>query len=85
MDGADIRMIQRGSGSGFAAEALERLRIARQFVRQKLQRDEAAQLRILSSIDHAHASAAQLLDDAVARDGLADQCGDYQCIVTPYT
>jgi hypothetical protein len=33
---------------------------------------EAAQFRVFGFIDDTHASSAQLLDDAIARDGLAD-------------
>jgi hypothetical protein len=40
-------------------------------VQQKLQGDEAVQLYILGLVDHTH-PAAQLLDDAVVLDGLAD-------------
>jgi len=35
-------------------------------------RDKTPKLDILSLIDHTHPSAAELLDDAVVRDGLAD-------------
>ena len=34
--------------------------------------DEAAQFDVFSLVDHAHASAAKFLDNAVVRDGLAD-------------
>ena len=40
---------------------------------KKLQRDEALQPRVLGLIDHAHSAAAELLEDAVVRDRLADQ------------
>jgi hypothetical protein len=39
---------------------------------EKLQRDEAPQLGVLSLVDHSHATAAEFLDNAVARNGLAD-------------
>jgi hypothetical protein len=45
IDGADVRVIQRGSGLGFSPKAAERLRIFRKLVRQKFQRDEAIQPR----------------------------------------
>ena len=38
----------------------------------ELQRDVAAEIGVLSLVHHSHASAAQLFDDAVVRDGLAD-------------
>jgi hypothetical protein len=46
--------------SRLAPKAFQRLRVARQFVRQELQRDEAP---------------AQLFDNAVARHGLTDHIG----------
>jgi hypothetical protein len=46
--------------------------LPRNFVRQELERDETVQSRVLSFVDHAHAAAAQFLDDPVVRDGLAD-------------
>ena len=41
VNGADVGMVQRGCGSRLALEAVERLRVARQLLRQKFQRDEA--------------------------------------------
>jgi hypothetical protein len=39
---------------------------------QEFQRYKVMQARVFCLIDHAHATAAQLLDDVVMRDGLAD-------------
>jgi len=47
----------------------ERLRVVRYVLRKKLQGDEAPKFSVFSRIDYTHTSAAQLLDDAVARDG----------------
>ena len=69
---ADVGMVQRRRRLRLALETRQRLRIARDVVGQELQRDEAVQARVLGLVDHAHAAAAQLLDDAVVRDGLAD-------------
>ena len=69
---ADIGMIQRGRGLGLALKAGQRLRVAGNFFGQELESDEAMQPRILGLIDHAHAPAAELLKNAVVRDGLAD-------------
>jgi len=68
-------MVQRGSSSRLAAKAFESLRVSRQLVGQKLQCDEAPQLRVFSFIDDAHTPAAQLFDDAVARYRLTDHIG----------
>ena len=56
----------------FALEAGQSLWVFGYFVGQELQGDKAVQLYVLGLVDHAHAAAAQLLDDAVVRDGLAD-------------
>ena len=73
VDGADVRMVQGGGGAGLALEALERLLIAGELRRQELEGHEAAQARVLGLVDHAHAAAAQLVDDAIVRDRPADQ------------
>ena len=39
---------------------------------QEFQRDKAMKLHILGFVDNTHPPAAQFLDDAVVRDGLAD-------------
>ena len=72
VNGADVGMIQRRCGPGFALEAFQGLRVLRDFVGQELQRDEAAERGVFGLVDHAHAAAAQFFDDAVVRDGLAD-------------
>ena len=72
VNGADVGMIQRGRGLRFALKAGQRLRIAGNVFGQELQGDEAVQPRVLGLVNHAHPAAAQLLDDAVVRDGLAD-------------
>ena len=63
---------------GFQSEAslfgsFEGLRVLRQILRQKFQRDKAAEPRVLRFLDHAHATAAKFFDDAVLRNGLAYQ------------
>src|SRR5271157_1110959 len=72
VDGTDVGMVQSGSGTGFSAEAFECLRVARQFIRQELQGDEAPKLGVLGLIDDTHPSTAKFLDDAVVRDDLVD-------------
>ena len=72
MDSADIGMIQCRGCLRLPLEASQRLRVFGYFVGQKLQGYETVQRRILSLVHHTHATAAQLLDDAVVRDGLAD-------------
>ena len=72
VDGADVGMIQRGGGLGLALKAAEGLRVFGDVVGQELKSDKAAELHVLGLVDHTHPAAAELLDDAVVRDGLAD-------------
>src|SRR3984885_4928211 len=73
MDGADVGMVQRRCGAGFTLKAVQGLAIFGKFVRKKLERDGTAEFDILSPVNYTHAAAAQFLDDAVMRYGLADQ------------
>jgi hypothetical protein len=73
MDGADVGMVQRAGGAGFAFEAFEGLRIASEIVGEKFESDEAAKTRVFGFVDDAHSAAAEFFDDAVMRDRLADQ------------
>src|ERR1022692_1689175 len=75
MNGADIRMIQGGSSLRFTLETGQRLRIFGYFIGQEFQGNEAAQASIFGFVNHAHSAAPELLDDAIVRDGLADQWG----------
>ena len=75
VDRADVWMIQRRCGARLALEALERLRIADEIVREEFQRGKPAEPRVFGLVDHTHAAAAQLLDDAIVRDGLANHRG----------
>jgi len=72
MNRADIRVIQGGRGSGLASETVQGLRVASEFVRQKLE-GQAAQACVLSLVNHAHSAAAQLIDNAVMGNGPADR------------
>src|SRR5580692_2036509 len=72
IDGADIGVVEGGRSLRFALEAGQSLRILRNLVRQELQGYKAVQLYVLSFVHHTHAAAAELLDDPIVRDGLAD-------------
>ena len=65
VDCADVGMIESRSGPGFAPEAFECLRVSRQILRQKLQRDMTAEAEVFGFIHHAHAPTTELLQDAV--------------------
>jgi hypothetical protein len=55
-----------------ALEAGKSLCVLGYVVKQELECNEAMQLHVLSLVDHTHPAAAQLLDEAVVRDGLPD-------------
>ncbi len=70
VDGTNVRMIERRGSSRLAPETLQSLRILGHSVGQEFERHETPELRIFSLVDDAHAPAAELLDNAVMRDGL---------------
>ena len=41
-------------------------------IRQKLQSDKASEFNVLGLVHHTHPTTAELLDNAIVRDGLAD-------------
>jgi len=64
MDRADIGMVKRGSGAGFAGgNALTPGDLARHRG-QKFKGDKSAERDVFRLINHAHAAAAEFLDDA---------------------
>ncbi len=72
VNGADVGMVQRRGSLGFALKAGESLRVFGYVVGQELQSNEPAELHVLGFVDHTHPTAAEFLNDAVVRDGLAD-------------
>ena len=72
VDRADVGMIQRGRGLRFALKARQRLRIRATSSGRNFSATKRCRRDVLGLVDHTHAAAAQLLDDAVVRDGLAD-------------
>ncbi len=72
---ADVWVVQCGRGLSLALKAGECLRFTGNLLRQELESDETMQPRVLSLIDNTHPTAAQFLDDAIVRDGLADELG----------
>ena len=65
-------MIQCGGSLRFALKAGEGLCISGNVIGQKFEGDKAVETHVLGLVDHTHAATAELLDDAVVRDGLAD-------------
>jgi hypothetical protein len=60
---------------GFPMKPCECLRVTGNIFRQELEGDEPMHPQVLGLINDPHAPAAQLLDDAVMRDGLAYELG----------
>jgi hypothetical protein len=75
---ADVWMVQRRGSARLAAEAFEELAVVGEFRGQELERHRAAKLGVLGLVDHTHAPATQLLQNAVVRDGRADH-GETAC------
>ena len=65
-------MIEGGCGVTFALEATKRLRIIGEVIREKLEGNEAVEASVLGLVDHAHTTAAELLDDAVVGNCAAE-------------
>jgi hypothetical protein len=68
-------MVQGGSCLRFSVKAFQCAGILSQLFWKKLQSDETAERSVLGFVDDAHPTTAQLLDDEVVRDGLADELG----------
>jgi len=69
-------MIQRGGGARFTPEAFESLRVLGQVSRQTFHGNVAAKVQIFGFVANTHAATTELFDDAVVRDGLANEgCG----------
>ena len=64
-DGDDVRVLDGRGGAGLAEESLLVLRVLGDGRQHGLERDLAAELRVLGEEDHAHAAGPELLQDAV--------------------
>src|SRR5689334_10137659 len=73
VDSADVGMVKGGSSTRLSAKAFQSLRVLCHVLRQELQSDITTEFGVLGLVDNAHPAAAQLLDDAVVRNGLTDQ------------
>jgi hypothetical protein len=71
--GADVGVVQGRRGARLSAKAFERERVLCNILRQELQRDKATEFCVLGLVDHTHPATAELLDDAVVRDSLANR------------
>ena len=69
---ADVRMIECRGSFGLALKAAECLRVLGYVVGQELESHKTTEFDILGLVHHAHPATAELLDDAVVREGLAN-------------
>ncbi len=72
VDRADMGMIQRGCRTRLPPKAFQSLWVLREVFGEKFERDKPAEGWILGFVNNTHAAAAQLFDDSIVRDGLAD-------------
>src|SRR6266700_7528257 len=75
IDRANIRMIQRGCGLRLPLETSQGLSVSGNLLRQKLESDETMEPGVLGLVDHTHTAAAQLLQDAIVRNGSTYKLG----------
>ena len=73
INGANVGVVQSGSRPRLALKAAEHMWVPGDFIGQKFERHKPAQLDILGLVNHTHSATAQLLDDAVMGNGLADE------------
>src|ERR1700730_6817484 len=78
MDGADIGMIERRSGTRLALGTLPACGIPCEFFRQELQAHATSELNVFCLVNDAHAAAAENVKHPVMRDALADQISTYR-------
>jgi hypothetical protein len=73
VDGADVRMIQRGQHPRLALEPRATIGVGREDVRQNLDRHVASERRIARTVDVTHPACAEERADFVRPKTLADQ------------
>jgi hypothetical protein len=76
VDRANVGMIQRGRRARLSTKTFQSLWNLGQVVRKKFKSDKPAEGGILGLVDNTHTTAAQLFDDSVVRDSLADHWVD---------
>lgn len=75
VDRADVGMVEGGRRPGFVYEAGLGVFIAREIGVEELEGDGPFELRVLGLVDHAHPALAELGEDLVVGNGLADHPG----------
>ncbi len=72
VDDANVGMVERGGCFGLAAEPRQDLAVPGEILGDELEGDRPLEPDVLGLVDDAHPAAAQLLEDAVVRDRLAN-------------
>src|SRR6516165_9878469 len=79
VNGANVGMVQGGGSTGFPLEAFEGdggsllvLRSTQHLLGKELEGYKGAEAKILGLVDHTHAPAAELFENAIVADGTAD-------------
>ena len=75
VDRADVRVVQRRGGARLALKAFQCDTVLRDLRRQELQRDITVESGVVGAIHHTHPPRADLRDDAIVRDDLANHVG----------
>ena len=76
VDRADVRMVQGRCGTSLPPKSLKSLWVSRYLIGQEFQGYKSPKLGVLGLVHHSHATTAQLFEDAVVGDGLADELGE---------
>ena len=72
VDRADVGMVQRRGRLRFALKTPQGLRVFGNFVGKELQGDKATELDVFRLVDHTHPTAAELLNDSIVGNDLAE-------------
>jgi hypothetical protein len=81
---ASSRVVKRGRSLGLPLKAAEGLCVVGDIGRQEFERNETVQLYVFGFVHDTHPAAAQLLDDAVVGDGLADHLFEGLTAAVPF-
>lgn len=73
INGANIGVVEGGSGAGFTEEAIAHLGIVSNFGRKEFESGETLEAGVFGFIDDAHAALSDALEDAVVGDELTDE------------
>ena len=78
VNGADVGMIEGGGGLGLSLEPLQGDLVVGESLGEELQRNVTSKAGVFCLVDHTHPPAAELLDDPVVGDALADHAARFR-------